>query len=151
MSLNELAEFHLNTVDTNGQVAVFQLMMGALKSPPVVMVCQILLILEGAIWLLLGAWYLALQFTEARVPSTCAWIVAGLMFVNALAMLSLAWGIGRRQRAYYYSALAVILVNILLSVTDEFGLFDLIILLLNLAILLLLFAGRSQYLPSNPA
>jgi hypothetical protein len=126
-------------------------MMGALKSPPVVMVCQILLILEGAIWLLLGAWYLALQFTEARVLSTSAWIVTGLMFVNALAMLSLAWGIGRRQRAYCYSALAVILVNILLSVTDEFGLYDLIILLLNLAILLLLFAGRSQYLPSNPA
>jgi hypothetical protein len=73
------------------------------------------------------------------------------MYVNAFVMMFIAWGIGRRQRAYYYLALAVILANILLTITDEFGLFDLIVLLLNLAILFLLLAGRSNYLPPKPA
>jgi hypothetical protein len=118
-----------------------------LKSPNVVTVSQLLLILNAAVWLVLGAWYLIPLFGEVGGPAISAWILTGLMLANALAMLLLAWGIVKRRRLVYYLALALILVNILLSVTDEFGPLDLVSLMLGLAILVLLVAGRRQYLP----
>ncbi|MBP6470897.1 MAG: hypothetical protein KBE23_14785 [Chloroflexi bacterium] len=51
----------------------------------------------------------------------------------------------------FYVALAVLLVNIVLTVTDQFGLFDLLTLLLDLIILALLLAGRRQFLQPMPS
>jgi len=50
----------------------------------------------------------------------------------------------------FYVALAVLLVNIVLTFTDQFGLFDLLTLLLDLIILALLLAGR-QFLQPMPS
>lgn len=74
-----------------------------------------------------------------------AWVVAGLMFGNAGAMLLSGWGLAKRKRGFFFLAIAVVGVNILLTVTDEFGLFDLIVLVIGFALLALLTARRSQY------
>ncbi len=73
------------------------------------------------------------------------WIVSIMMFAYALVMLGLGSAIRLRQTRFYFLSIGVIAVTILLTVTDQFGFFDLLILLLNLALLGLLLATRSRY------
>ena len=54
-------------------------------------------------------------------------------------------GIGRRRRLFYFFAMAILAVNIILTVTDEFGLLDLATLLIDLVLLGPLIVTRSEY------
>jgi hypothetical protein len=123
--------------------------MRSIKSLPAIPVVQSLFVLWGAIWFLFGIVSLGSGLDRAASQSNLAWLLSAVMFANALVMLLLAWGIGRRWRAVFYLSFAVLLVNILLTLTDEFGLFDLIVLIIYLAIAGLLFASRSRYLPAR--
>ncbi len=67
------------------------------------------------------------------------------MIGNALAMLACAIGLGRRSRLFYYLSLAVIAFNLLLTITDQVGLFDYLTLLLDLLILVLLVASYKAF------
>jgi len=62
-------------------------------------------------------------------------------------MAWLAWVLGKRRAVWYWLAVAVVAVNVLLSVTDEFGLFDLAVLLVDGVLLILLLAARKRFLP----
>jgi uncharacterized membrane protein YjdF len=93
----------------------------------------------------LAVWY---QIDDIRSLSNSAWIISLLMLANAMIMLFLAIVTARRRRGFYYLTLAVLAVNLLLTVTDEFGLLDLIVLILALAIVLLMVGARSQFMPS---
>jgi hypothetical protein len=62
-------------------------------------------------------------------------------------MVVVGVGLARRQNIFYYLALAILAVNIVLTVTDQFGLFDAITLIFDLAILARLLVFRRQYLP----
>lgn len=73
-------------------------------------------------------------------------IIAVLMFVNATILLWIGWGIGKGLRLYYYFGILVLVGNIFLTLTDEFGIFDLTVLILAIGLLLLLIFTRSQYL-----
>jgi glucose-6-phosphate-specific signal transduction histidine kinase len=64
-----------------------------------------------------------------------------MMIGNAGMLLFVGWRIGRRRRRIYYMALIVLLVNVALTLADDFGPFDFIILVLA-GILL---AARSLY------
>ena len=46
-----------------------------------------------------------------------------------------AWGLGRGQTIFIYFALAVLLVNIILTFTDQFGLFDFLTLVIDVVLL----------------
>lgn len=69
-----------------------------------------------------------------------------LMFVNAAVLIWIGWGIGKGQRLYYYFGLLVLAGNIFLTLTDEFGIFDLMALIINASLLVLLIVTRSKYL-----
>jgi hypothetical protein len=115
---------------------------------PWVRAAQALFYLNAAIWLLFGIWSLArLAGGESGMVITLL-VVALLMFGNVAAMLCCGWGLSRPQRRWYYLALAVVVVNVVLTVTDQFGLFDLITLLVDLVLLGLLLAVRKRY--TNP-
>lgn len=109
------------------------------KAPTSVIVAQAMFFLNAAIWILFGV------LTLRRMHGSTAWIVAILMAGNAGAMLLAGWGIGKRQKRFYYLGIAVLAVNIVLTVTDEFGLFDLITLCIDVILLVLLIATRSRY------
>ena len=66
---------------------------------------------------------------------------------NAALMAAAGLVVQRPRRRYLFFALAVLLANIILTITDEFGLFDLITLVIDLAILVLLILSRSYYNP----
>ena len=69
-----------------------------------------------------------------------------LMFVNALILLWIGWGIGKGQRLYYYFGVLVLAGNIFLTLTDEFGIFGLAVLVLTIGLLIMLILTRSRYL-----
>jgi len=69
-----------------------------------------------------------------------------LMFVNALLLIWIAWGIGTGNKLYYFFGILVLAGNIFLTFTDEFGLFDLLTLIVNIILLVLLIVTRSKYL-----
>ena len=78
------------------------------------------------------------------------WMVAIMMFGNAYAMMISGIGILSRRKIFYLLALAVIIVNIVLTFTDQFGLFDFVTLVIDGVILALLIASWGRFFSSEP-
>lgn len=111
---------------------------------------RILFIANTLVWLLLGVVSLTRVAGNGTGQMLTMVGIAILMFGNAAAMLVCGVGLGTRQRRFYFLALAVLAVNIILSITDQFGLLDLLTLLLDVALLGLLVWDRKSYaLPSR--
>jgi lysylphosphatidylglycerol synthetase-like protein (DUF2156 family) len=74
-------------------------------------------------------------------------IYAFLMFGDGLAMLACGLYINRKIKAIYWFALIVLSLNIVLTIFDQFGLIDLLFVLLNIITLVMLFVHRKEILP----
>lgn len=61
-------------------------------------------------------------------------------------MLWISRGIGRQQNRFYFLAIVVLAADIILTVTDEFGVFDFITPFIDVLLLALLFASASYSL-----
>ena len=117
------------------------------RIPKVVTTARWLFVLLGGIWLVFGVWSITrIGSDSSSVPAAMFWLIAILMFVNAFLLIWIGWGIGRGKRLYYYFGLLLLAGNIFLIFTDEFGLFDLVTLIINVALLVLLIATRAKYL-----
>jgi hypothetical protein len=115
--------------------------------PIIVTAARWLFVCLGLIWLGFGVWNImriAAQATNA--PVALLWIVGILMFVNALLLCWIGWGIGRGNRLYFYFGLLLLAVNVFFTFTDQFGAFDLLTLIINLVLMVLLVAGHSKFL-----
>ena len=119
------------------------------ETPTSVKAAQVLLFILGAIWILFGVASLISLVNSSTNPTVTLWVVAILMFGNAGALLVIGWGIGKQKRLFFYLGIIVLAANIFLTVTDEFGAFDLITLIIDLALLALLIVTRSRYLTTN--
>lgn len=98
---------------------------------------QVLFFLNTAIWLVLGIVSLERFFNQSTSGILTTWIVALLMFGNAAAMLISGVVVARGGKWSYFFVLAVLLVNILLTFTDQVGILDLLTLLIDLVLLIL--------------
>lgn len=100
-------------------------------------------------WVVLGFDSLIrIQNNPANQPQISL-VIAFLMFANAAALLICGLGIASGKSWFYLLAIAVLAVNILLTVTDQFGIIDLLTLLLDLSLLTLLLVKRYLFLPSQ--
>ena len=102
---------------------------------------QFLFFLNALVWMVFGLLFLS----DSAMERLSTLVVAVLMFGNALAMVLAGLGLGWTSRLSYLYALALLAVNILLTLTDQFGLLDFLTLLLDLFILGLLVAVRKYY------
>lgn len=103
-------------------------------------------VILGVIWLVFGV-YSVIRITGGSTSlSSFAWIIAGLMFVNGAVLLWIGWGIREASKFYFFLALLVLVGNIILTITDEFGIFDLIMLVIAISLFILLLLTRSEYL-----
>ena len=116
------------------------------KVPNSVIATQSLFFINAAIWLLFGVVSLTRMATGSSDQTITTLVVAILMFGNVGAMLLAGIGLGRRQRLFYYFGIALLAVNIILTVTDGFGIFDFVTLVIDVVLLGLLIATRSRYL-----
>jgi hypothetical protein len=99
--------------------------------------------LNAAIWLALGLWSLPRLASKANQAITML-VIAIMMFGNVVAFLFCGLTIGRKSKWFALIAYFVLGVNILLTFTDQVGILDWITLIIDLAVLGLLIAGRKQ-------
>jgi hypothetical protein len=74
-------------------------------------------------------------------------VYAILMFGDAIAMLLCGLFINRRIPAVFWFAVTVLSLNIMLTIFDQFGLVDLLFVLLNTSTLGLVLNLRKEFLP----
>jgi len=112
------------------------------KFPTPITLVGALFYLNTAIWVAFGIASLIRMRQGTQGNPIVLWVVAILMFGNAGAMLLAGWWLGKGSRLSFYFALALLAVNILLTVTDQFGIYDLVTLLIDLVLLGLLIVPR---------
>lgn len=102
---------------------------------------RILFFVNAAVWLVFGA-LSAFQYFENGSPVRL--IYAGLMIANAVVMVWFGVMIVTGRNWIFFLGFLYMAVNVVLSITDQFGWIDALILLLNLVILGLLFVTRQR-------
>jgi lysylphosphatidylglycerol synthetase-like protein (DUF2156 family) len=109
--------------------------------PRSVKAARALFFLIAAIWILFGIVSLIADSIDSAVT------IAILMFINAAVMIFIGWGLGKQTKQFYYLGLVVLAANIFLTITDEFGWFDLLVLTIYVLLFVLLLASYTRYRP----
>ena len=117
--------------------------------PKLVTALRILFLLNAVVWVVLGAVTLARMASGSPEQASVAGILTALMAAYALVLCFIAWSLGKRKRIFYYFAIAVSVLTILLTFTDQVGLADIIGLVMALVPLVLLIATRRWYLSAG--
>lgn len=115
------------------------------KLPKPICIVRILFYLNAVIWLLFGLVSLYRLGTGDNAYSITMLVVATLMFGNVAALLVAGYVAKWPQKRWFWLATAVLLINIILTFTDQVGLFDLLTLLLDVIIFSLLIANRDWF------
>lgn len=82
--------------------------------------------------------------------SLAVWVIGLLMLGNVAAMLAAGLYLGTRRRSAWILAQTILAINILLTITDQFGLLDLATVLIDLVLGGYLIFTRKLYLRSKP-
>jgi hypothetical protein len=107
---------------------------------------QALFFINATFWLLLGLFSLIRQAQgQSTEPAFETVIIATLIFGNVAAMLWSGIELGKLQKRFYYQAVILLTINIILLITGDFDLFNTTTILIDVAILGLLIATRESY------
>lgn len=113
--------------------------------PRSVKVALFLIILNAVIWLIFSA-IVVLDGHPALPDSPLVkWVMAALAFATAIALFGLSILLKKRIRIAYYLALAFLLFISILTIFDDFGLVDLVVLMINIIPIILLIKDRVWY------
>lgn len=115
------------------------------KLPKPICIVRFLFYLNAVIWLLLGLISLYRLGTGDNAYPVTMLVVAILMFGNVVALMLSGFMLKWPQKRWFWLGTAVLLINIILTFTDQVGLFDLLTLLLDVIILSLLIANRDWF------
>ncbi|MEZ4637756.1 MAG: hypothetical protein R2873_24685 [Caldilineaceae bacterium] len=96
---------------------------------------QALFYINAVLWLVFGAATILRISTINPGAQALMATLAVLMFGNVFALLIGGMVLDKRTRWAYALAMTVLLINTALTITDDFGLFDAIVLVLNVATL----------------
>ena len=120
------------------------------KRPSTVPAALFLLLLNALVWLVFGIIVAAGLHPSMPESDVVRWTMAVLAFLTTGVLLGLRVFLRRRSRIAYYLTIGLLVVLSTLTVTDEFGLSDLIVLIIIAAPLLLLIKDRAWYLRRSP-
>lgn len=90
----------------------------------IVRIGQVLVILNGLIWLVAGIAGLMRAFTPSGIPFWVLLVMSIGMIGYGGILLGLGIGLGLRQPVFYYAALIMVALAAVLSIFDDFGLAD---------------------------
>ncbi len=116
------------------------------RPPPTILVANVFLLLDALLWLGFGIIVGAGAHPAIPDAAIVRWTMAVLAFLAAASLLALFFLLRRRSRPAFWLVLGLLAVISVLTVTDEFGAADLIVLLLHVAPLALLLWRRGWYL-----
>jgi tetrahydromethanopterin S-methyltransferase subunit D len=97
-----------------------------------------LLLINSAVWFVFCVQGLFSNSQRFGLPSGSSWIISVLMAGNGLVLMIMALIIVRGSRLVLFLAAGFVSVNAVLSITDQVGFWDYLVLGLNLVILVLL-------------
>ncbi|HEY3310935.1 MAG TPA: hypothetical protein VGK00_04770 [Anaerolineales bacterium] len=116
------------------------------KYPDPVRIAQVLFFINAALWLALASQRIFMPEVDASLDEPIGrGILAVLLFGNAALMVWCGLMLGKRLRLYFYIAVMVLVINVILTVTDQIRLADLLTLLVDLALLGILSLTRKNY------
>jgi hypothetical protein len=98
--------------------------------------------LNAAVWLAFGVASLLTRALSDGSP--LHWVITVLMVANAMVMLWFGVKIVSGGKRIFFLGILYMALNVVLSITDQFGWIDALILLLNLCLLGLLFITRQR-------
>lgn len=104
---------------------------------------EILFFVMAAIWLILAGLTLGKALHDAVFSPTAAFLVAGLMVLNASGFFFFGLNIKKRSKRTHLLAVTFLLLNIFLTITDQFGFWDMLTLLLDGVLLILVIVARA--------
>ena len=120
------------------------------KPPSTVTAAHFLLLLNALVWLVFGIIVAAGLHPSMPESDVFRWTMAVLALLTTSVLLGLWVFLRRRSGIAYYLTIGLLVVLSILTVTDEFGLSDLIVLIIIAAPLVLLIKARAWYLRRNP-
>ncbi len=97
---------------------------------------------NAAVWLAFGV--SSLLFRALDGGSLTRWVITIMMIVNAMIMIWFGVMIVSGRNWVFFLAILYMALNVVLSITDQFGWIDALILLLNLCLLGMLFITRHK-------
>jgi hypothetical protein len=106
---------------------------------------QALFYLNAAIWMIFSVVTMGYIQYDPPVPIMVQWVIAVLMVGNAGAMAFSGYFLSKKARWSYLLAVIVLSINIILTVTDQVGIFDWITLLIDLVLMIILLTLRKEY------
>ena len=110
----------------------------------------IFILLNALVWLAFGVIVAANVHPVLPVPPIIKGVMAFLSFATAGILLGLFIFLGKRSRIAYFMTLGLLVAISLLSIFDEFGWTDFIVLAINIVPLILLIKDRAWYLEVRP-
>ncbi|KKP69383.1 hypothetical protein A2X44_04495 [candidate division CPR3 bacterium GWF2_35_18] len=111
-------------------------------------VVQILLYIKSATWIILSVIYFFTLYERYADQTFLIAIISVMMFVNGIIMIVLAFLLKKKIQLIYYGTIVYMFVNIILAFADQFGLTDLLALLIDVAIVVLLIRGKKEFVKS---
>jgi hypothetical protein len=100
---------------------------------------QIAFFLNALVWVVFGFLSFSLAFNGG---GNLRFALSVLMFINAGFFIGFGFLIRKAQPWVFFLGILYVTVNVVLSITDQFGWIDFLIMLLNLVLLGLLFVTR---------
>jgi lysylphosphatidylglycerol synthetase-like protein (DUF2156 family) len=110
----------------------------------------VFILLNILVWLALGVIIAANAHPTLPDLPLVKGTMAFLAFVTAFILLGLFIFLSKRNWIAYFLALALFVATSLLTIFDEFGLADLVVLTINIAPIVLLIKDRAWYLQVRP-
>ena len=120
-------------------------MVGFLRRLPLHRLAQAIFILNAGIWIFLAIGTVLSGITKNADRLVMAAVLAVFMVGNAAGMALFAVFIGKRNRWLYFSAVAFLLLNIILTVTDQVGIWDWVTLVIDILLFGILIVIRGRY------
>lgn len=109
---------------------------------------RILSWLTALFWIVVAAAYIIRPLQNGIPISPVKWIIALLMLCNTAVIVWLGQRLLHQSKPFYYLALAYLFVNILLTITDDFGIADLVYLLYAVGLFVLLLLSKRRLVSS---
>lgn len=107
---------------------------------------QALFYLNALIWLGFGLYTLVNMLGRYPDGAITVYVIGFMMLGNVGAMCLSGILLGWQNKWFYFFSIFVLVSNVVLTVTDQFGFFDLATLILDLVIFWLLISIRKNYL-----
>ena len=110
---------------------------------------QILLQVKAGIWLVFSIWYFFRFYFQSPNNKAGVVIVSVLMLGNAIVFGGFSFLINRKLKAVYYFLIFYVALNVLLTFTDQLGVYDVIVFVLDLLILAILTKWKNLFIKNE--